>query len=475
MLAIGGRKVKMSFRESIKFRLVKSFMIIIILTVLTLELVLIQASKVYLYRNLSDMLKNQIEISMGYFLRYNPTENIEDMVLDDIELFWQHTTAQVQIIDRDGNLLMDSIGVESLKQITPDIKKAIGGKEGSWVGNVDYFPRKVMAVSVPILKGDEPIVVVRFISSLDKTNELIINLIVVLTSLGLIVLLISGLVSLFLANSIIKPLQEVTDVAEKMAGGELSIRTCVEKQDEIGKLSETLNFMASEIQKKDNIKNEFISSISHELRTPLTSIKGWALTLLDENLESSDLLYDGLEIIEKESRRLETMVEELLDFSKFVSNRISLDLKKFDLNATLVSVYRQMLPRSKSLEIDLEVKVLEEEIIIRGDENRIKQVLINLIDNSLKFTNRGGRVLVSSEKKDSKVYILIEDTGIGIDPEDMPRVTEMFYKGKASKSNSGIGLSIANEIIELHGASLKLDSVLGQGTKAWIIFPLEVE
>src|SRR5690606_31743206 len=145
----------------------------------------------------------------------------------------------------------------------------------------------------------------------------IMNIAKILLLVGFLVVLISGIVSLFLAETIIRPLQEVTKVAEKMADGQLKVRSRKRFDDEIGKLSDTLNFMAEELIKKEQLKNDFISSISHELRTPLTSIKGWAITLNSGEVDRN-LLKDGLNIIEKESDRLSDLVEELLDFSRYV-------------------------------------------------------------------------------------------------------------------------------------------------------------
>ncbi|MEG2539169.1 MAG: histidine kinase dimerization/phospho-acceptor domain-containing protein, partial [Clostridium sp.] len=133
------------------------------------------------------------------------------------------------------------------------------------------------------------------------------------------------LVIYVLTKTITGPLNEVTKVASIMAKGDFKVKSKKYYEDEIGKLSDTLNFLSDEIIKKDDLKNDFISSVSHELRTPLTSIKGWAITLKEFGSDK-EMLSDGLDIIEKESDRLSGMVEELLDFSKFVSGKITLNL-----------------------------------------------------------------------------------------------------------------------------------------------------
>ena len=459
-------------RKSIKRRLVKNFMLIIIITVVILEMVLINGIKSYYYKNMEDILTNQIEFSTAYYLRYFSSNTLEDIIIDDVDVFWQHTTAQVQILNKDGKLLMDSIGAENPdKNILPDVKRAMNGEQGRWIGTVDYYDKPVMSISVPINDNDRMVGIIRFITSLEETNHMISSISMLMIWIGIIVIFISGLVSVFLANSIIRPLQEVTKVAEKMADGQLKVRSNIALEDEIGKLSNTLNYMAEELIKKEQIKNDFISSVSHELRTPLTSIKGWAITLKSEDLNENELLLDGLDIIEKESDRLANMVEELLDFSKFISGRIMLDKDEFYIKDTIEIIGKQLLPRATSNKIDFKFDIDPTMGTMVGDENRIKQVLINLLDNAFKFTPEGGRVNLKAYGKKDLIILEVGDNGTGISEEDLSRVKEKFYKGKSSQSHSGIGLSICEEIVKLHDGSLEILSQINEGTTAIVKLP----
>ena len=338
---------------------------------------------------------------------------------------------------------------------------------------MEYDDEPVMAVAMPIESAGESIGIIRFISSMEETNIVIRQISQILILIGLLVVAISGFLSLFLANSIIKPLKEVTDVAEKMADGQFKVRSQVKVDDDIGRLSHTLNYMAEEISRKENMKNDFISSISHELRTPLTSIKGWAITLKDSEELDNDLLMDGLDIIEGESDRLTGMVEELLDFSRFTSGRISLVKDTIDIKETLKTVVYQMMPRAINNNIDFNVNIDDEIEPILGDENRIKQVLINLLDNAFKFTGEGEVSLIAYDEEKNLV-IQVRDNGPGIPDNELPYVKDKFYKGQNSKSHSGIGLSICDEIIGLHGGTFKIESQVGEGTVATIGFPREV-
>ena len=458
-------------RKSIKSRLVRNFMLVILFTVIFLEVFLINGIRIHYYRNVEDILSNQIEFSTNFYARYFSSSSLEDILIDDIDIFWQHTDAQVQILDLDGTILMDSLGLNNIEKIdTTDINEALNSGKGVWTGNVTYDEEPVMAVSMLLTSKGKEIGIVRFVSSLRETNKVINEITRFLLVMGIVVIAISGILSLFLANSIVKPLKEVTNIAEKMADGQLKIRSEIKLNDEIGQLAQTLNYMADEISRKESLKNDFISSISHELRTPLTSIKGWAITLKDDSFLDRELIQDGLEIIESESDRLTRMVEELLDFSRFTSGRITLVKELIDIKDILKNVVYQMMPRAINNDIDFIADIEDEITPILGDENRIKQVLINILDNAFKFTDKGEVNLRTSENE-NYIIIEIEDNGPGISDEDMPYIKEKFYKGKNAKSNSGIGLSICDEIINLHEGILEIESTIDHGTIVKVYLP----
>ncbi|MDR7870765.1 MAG: HAMP domain-containing sensor histidine kinase [Tissierellaceae bacterium] len=463
-------------KKSIKSRLVINFMLVIVITVVILQLVLSNAIKDYYYKNVEDILSSQIEYSTDFYSKYFSTFTIDDIILGDIDLFWRYTTAQVQLLSLEGELLMDSLGVVYEGPInTSDVIKAKNLEKGVWVGNVSYDDSPVMAVSLPLRNYEEPIGIIRFITSLEETNRTVNRIINFMIVIGLVVIAISGLVSVLLANSIVKPLLEVTKVAEKMADGQLRVRGDIHINDEIGQLSNTLNYMAEEILKKEQIKNDFISSVSHELRTPLTSIKGWAITLQGDDTIDPELLKDGLEIIETESDRLSKMVEELLDFSKFISGRVTLEKFVFSIRDTIKMIEKQYMPRAKYNQVDLKVNIADDVQLFLGDENRIKQLLLNLLDNAVKFTPAGGAVHLNSFIEDNNLVLTVKDTGIGIPPEDLPHVKEKFYKGKHSKSHSGIGLSICEEIVSLCNGILDIESEINKGTTVRVVLPIKEE
>jgi signal transduction histidine kinase len=264
-------------------------------------------------------------------------------------------------------------------------------------------------------------------------------------------------------------------MAEKIAQGKFNERLSIHRKDEIGTLSMAFNSMTEEILKNDKLKNEFIASVSHELRTPLTSIKGWASTLRTGHLDNKGEIIDGLNIIEKESDRLTLMVEELLDFSRFISGKVSLKKDHIDIRNNLLYLEKQFMPRAKRQNINFEVKIQENISLIFADENRVNQVIINVLDNAFKFTPADGKVEMECSQEEDSIVIKVSDTGMGIPKDELPHVMEKFFKGKSSMSKNGLGLSISKEIMELHGGAINIVSSYGEGTKVTIKFPVDKE
>lgn len=459
--------------KSIRKRLVGDFMFIIIITVVILEVLFIYIVRQNYYKNLEGNLTSQVMVASDLYYKYFSDSTLADNVINNVDTFWKQTTAQVEIVDTTGNVIMDSIGVmpDKTSQME-DVKSALKGKKGKWIGNMNSDSEGVMIVSYPLESGSKIVGVIRFISSLSEVNKDLHNIAYIFISIGLVVIFSFGVVSLFLANSIIGPLKEVTEAAEKMAKGNLKFKSKKRANDEIGKLSDTLNFMASEILNKEQLKNEFIASVSHELRTPLTSIKGWAVTMKDKNFRDEETIDDGLNIIETECDRLTNMVEELLDFSKFVSGKVTVTKDYINIPDLMEYMKVQLNPRAFKENINFITEYKSDLPEICTDKNRLKQVFNNILDNAFNFTSNGGTVTFTAILEDNEIIFNIQDTGCGISIEEIPKVKEKFYKGKSSKSRNGIGLSICEEILQLLDGSFIIESILDEGTRVIIRLPL---
>lgn len=457
--------------KSIKSKLIRDFFIVIFSTIIILDIFLMAFIRKYYYDNTEQLLKSQIEVSTNFYNKHFSASTLIENIYDNVDVFWNQSNAQVEILDNNGELIMDSIGVRDDSILkTDDIEKALKGESARWIGNVNYFENKVMIVSEPIISDGEVLGIIRFITSLKDVDSTINTILMFFFSISIGVLGIGILLSMVIANSIINPIKSLTKVAEKMADGNLKIRSKIEDNDEVGKLAETLNLMADELEKREQLKNEFISSVSHELRTPLTAIKGWAITLNDETTDK-ETLNVGFQIIENETDRLSIMVEELLGFSRLLNGEITLRKTKLNLDLFINYIQMYMGPRADREGLIFEVKVLNELGNIYMDGDRFKQVLINILDNSFKFTEPLGKINLTVSKDENNVKFIIEDTGCGISEEDLPRVKEKFFKGRNSKSQNGIGLSICDEIIRLHHGTFNIKSKINVGTIVEISIP----
>ena len=228
--------------------------------------------------------------------------------------------------------------------------------------------------------------------------------------------------------------------------------------------------MAQELQKNEQMKNEFISSVSHELRTPLTSIKGWMETL--PHLSVKDENYaKGMQIISKETDRLYNMVEELLDFSRLQSG-VKMEFQRVDLVAEVSDAALMMQARMKQQGVCLNYQEPQLPLPVMADPNRLRQVFINILDNAVKYSPNGGTISIDFLQDGESAFVEIKDQGRGIAPDDLENVKQKFFKAKNSVRGSGIGLAVVDEIVKAMNGDVDIASKLGKGTTVTVRLPL---
>lgn len=461
--------------KSIKNKMIRNFIIVVFSTIVILDILLMVFVRQYYYKNIQTILTNQIDLAINFYDRYYSNTSLELNVYDNVDAFWNQTTAQVQIFNNKGRLIMDSIGSNEISdESKQQIRKALSGESSDWVGKVRYSPYNVMAVTKPIEVNGKVIGAIRYVTSLKEVNESIASIMSFFIGISILVLIIGVVISIIMARNIVNPILKLKNIAKKMASGDLKARSNFDSKDEIGQLANTLDYMAEELDQREKMKNDFISSVSHELRTPLTAIKGWVITLNNENTDRETLKL-GFDILEKETDRLSSMVEELLDFSRLINNKISLNKTLVNIShfASYIELY--MTPRAEKENINFHVynSIKTPNINIDIDIDRMKQVLINIIDNSFKFTQEQGLIEVKFSEDVKNIIIEVTDNGCGISENELERVKEKFYKGSNANSNAGIGLSIADEIVKLHNGTLIINSELYVGTQIKIVIPKE--
>ena len=231
--------------------------------------------------------------------------------------------------------------------------------------------------------------------------------------------------------------------------------------------------MAKDLQTTEQMKNDFISRVSHELRTPLTAIKGWAETI-GSMPDDHETVTKGMKVINAEAERLSHMVEELLDFSRIQNGKFTLNKATMDILAELGDAVLIYTERAKKENIEIVYDEPDMLPFIYGDKNRMRQVFINIIDNAIKYTDKGGMVTIQAVQSDeSHIEIAVSDTGCGIATQDLPKIKTKFYKANHTRRGSGIGLAVADEIVTMHNGKLDIFSEPGEGTTVVITLPIQ--
>ncbi|MEK4442747.1 MULTISPECIES: two-component system histidine kinase PnpS [unclassified Niallia] len=233
----------------------------------------------------------------------------------------------------------------------------------------------------------------------------------------------------------------------------------------------------TELKKLEQIRKDFVANVSHELKTPITSIKGFSETLLDGAMEDKETLEEFLRIILKESHRLQTLIQDLLDLSKLEQHHFALNKEEFNLMEILNKATKMLEGRAEAKNIKLLFPQANEIVQIEGDRSRLTQVFLNLITNAVIYTPNDGEITVYVVEKKKKIEIRIQDTGIGIEQEEIPRIFERFYRvDKARSRNSGgtgLGLAIVKHLVELHRGTIQVESEMGEGTTFTVILHKE--
>lgn len=460
---------------SIRARFTRSTLLLLGLSYILTLAVLLSFVRAYFYTNFYNNMKGQLKFSADYYEHnLSATGTLIENLYEDQDSWWLSESARVQIYDMDQTLLLDSQARLDPEASLSDVRVALTGVTEYQIFKVTDTNEHVMSVAMPLISTGKVVGALRHISSLEQVDQNLRNITILFFVIAGLITMAASFLGVLVSRRMVRPITELTETARQMAQGKYNVKSPVLSNDEIGTLARTFNYMASEIAKKDELKNEFISSISHELRTPLTAIKGWAITLNDPATDR-ELLKTGLDIIEKESDRLKNMVDELLDFSKFSSGKIELVLRLID-PLDLQGFINSFMENRKKRDIrNFSVTVTQDCEPFMGDENRIKQILINLIDNAFKFTEANDTIAVLISQDAHSTILSVRDTGMGIAADEIPKVTEKFYKGRHSKASSGIGLSIVGEIAALHHGQLTIDSELGRGTTMRVILPREVK
>ncbi|MGZ9226301.1 MAG: sensor histidine kinase, partial [Anaerolineales bacterium] len=264
------------------------------------------------------------------------------------------------------------------------------------------------------------------------------------------------LVSLFLSRRIVAPVRTLTSASQQIAEGHYAERVQVDGSDEIAQLAIRFNQMATQLEQVESMRRQLIGDVTHELRTPLTSIKGYMEGLVDGVLPSTPETFNQ---IHREADRLSRLVDDLQELSRVEAKAYSLDIRPVAVANLVQTTLKRLSPQATAKRITLHSSLPTDLPLVQADEDRITQVLVNLVANAIQYTPEDGDVTISATRQAEEIHISVEDTGVGIPPEHLVNLFTRFYRVDKSRSRnagggSGIGLTIAKHLVEAHGGRI---------------------
>ncbi len=469
-------------KKGITRRWVRGSLLVTVLLVLLVEGMFLHSYTQSYYNGVQQLMYRRFSSITGQLRTYTG-ENVQAIAANRsvalrrmVEQFADKDKYEFMLLDSRGEVIASTSGTGADGIVTSeDFLMAQEAEDGMGVAFYDTASGEpVMSVCCLVPYAAEDVAAMRLVTSLSLVEEQIRY-----------VMLISGLVAaailgftitsgLYFVRSIVVPLGQVERIAADIARGNLSVRLpeADPPKDEMDRLRSTINRMAEGLAETEKMKNEFISLVSHELRTPLTSIAGWADTLSTLDDPASEDYQKGLTIIRRETERLYSMVEELLDFSRMQSGGVRMECRPLDLVAELTDAVLFCEPRIQQEGLVLDYDEPEEMIPVYADPDRLRQVFINVLDNAVKYSASGGKITVKIWCGEYKAFIEIIDQGRGIPAEDLANVKTRFFKGRNAVRGSGIGLALVDSIMQALDGTLDLRSTLGRGTVVTLGLPV---
>ncbi len=436
--------------------------------------------------------KRNLDIYLNQYKLINNIDLNESILSSEAESISMQLSAQmgnaVDIYDMNGQKLSYSAAPAGITDKTEDLQKATSG-EISYTTN--FMGNEVIAsLSFPIQGSN--IGIIRYykdyteLFSYNQKFRSIINLFAIL------IFVIVFITSYVFSRKITRPIKKLAEATAEVARGNFNVDINIFSKDEIGnlsyrfkmmirKISEQIEIIKDDRDKLEKIQNQnksFFDNVTHELKTPITTIAGYAQAIEDLGVKDDEFTRKGLKCIINESYRLNNMVIELIELSKASSKKFSYDFKNINIGELVKETCDDMTIKGKKYNITIECN-LQDSLRIKGDKEKLREVLINLIDNSIKYGNVNSSIFVSAYQRQNDVFIAVKDQGIGIPEEYITKVFDPFYRVSKKSSrelgSAGLGLAIVREIVERHNGNIEIKSESGHGTEVILRFGSEVQ
>jgi len=467
--------------NNLRTKLTVSYLVLILAVMVLTSFFLLKILEQYYLSHQSETLlraaKLAGEFSAGH-LRTSPDVNIISALAEG---FGHQIGARVIITDHLRQVVGDSLRVGGLVGTSLDreeVATALSGATGQSVQFSQDSDQWVMQVAVPIQSEGQILGTVFLSASLALIYGVLGDIRSFLFLATVLAMVLAGFLGAVFAHRITVPIASLTKATEQIARGDLSQRVRFRSQDEIGQLADQFNIMASRLQEMTRQLREFVANSSHELRTPLTSLNILVKSLREYPLEAEER-EEFLADIDQELERLTKLVEDLLDLTRLDRLAAEDTMHSADVVPIVAGTLDMLKKRAELKGIVLNYTLPERSAPVYAVPHQIKQVIFNLVDNSIKYTLPGGAVTVSLRQEQDELLMTVADTGSGIPSEHREKVFERFYRVDKARSReqggTGLGLAIVKEIVGRHGGKVWVEATSGSGATFVVSLPLALQ
>lgn len=404
----------------------------------------------------------------------------EDLRTERLAELARSGTRGLIVIDREGRLVYQggqTGGDSSDIRWLPGVEQVLAGQELTVKTTESPRREQMFVTGVPV--GMPAKAALFLVEPATSGDQLItrMNRVLLLAVVG--ALLLAGGGALFIADRMAQPLVRMERVTKRLMQGDFSGKVPIYGSDELAGLGQTLNGLVEHLHRLETTRAEFLSNVSHELRTPLTYIQGYTQILSEGVARTEEEQQNYLRIIEEEVKRLQRLLDDLLDLARFEESRFQMSFAPVDPAQVIGKVIETLRPHAEQQRVVLSYAGPDELPVVEADRIRLEQVLINLIHNALQYAGEGGHVRIIGRCSATQVMVAVEDDGPGIPEAELPYIWERFYRVDKSRNRTlggtGIGLSIVKRIIEAHGGHIHVASQAGQGTVVSFVLNLRAE
>lgn len=416
-------------------------------------------------------------IANTYAAELYSSETSIDSVYKQLHTLASYLNAEIMVLNPSGRIVVDSetkIDPETEIRVEGFTTSDFGGNlyiEGTFW---DYFQDEKLSVIAPITSNYKTNGYVAIHYSVSELQEETYHRLNISYIELLIILLLSLIILIFFTEIVYLPLRRITRATEQYAAGNMHYELSVESDDEIGYLAASLSYMAQKVANSEDDQKKFIANVSHDFRSPLTSIRGFLQAMLDGTIPA-EMHEKYIGIVLNETERLTKLTNDLLALNNLNTKGMILNRTDFDINGVIRQVAASFEQTCLRKHVTLELVLTGDVLYVNADQDRIQQVLYNLIDNAIKFSKDNTAVRIETSEKHRNIFVSVKDHGIGIPTGEQNAIFERFYKTDLSrgkdKKGTGLGLAIVREILRAHNENINVISTEGVGSE--FIFTLK--